>query len=154
MLPSVRPFKKEDQAKIYEIEVASFNDPWPSSFFTYIYGKAPDLFLVAVEKGEILGYVLGELRETMFSGVSYSSNMGHILNIAVKKERRNRGIGTLLIKEIENRFKGKGATQVTLEVRETNATARLFYKSRGFAEIGRVRAYYPDEDAIIMGKTL
>ena len=56
--------------------------------------------------------------------------------------------------EIENRFSGMGATHVTLEVRESNTTARSFYQDRGFTEIGRVRAYYPDEDAVIMSKTL
>jgi len=144
----------DDQARVNEIEVASFKDPWPTSFFTYIHGKAPDLFLVAEEGEEIVGYVIGELREIMFSGVSHRSKMGHILNIAVDKGWRRGGIGALLMEEIESKFRGKGATKVTLEVRESSTAARSFYQGRGFAEIGRVRAYYPDEDAVIMSKTL
>ncbi len=151
---SMRTYRKEDQARIIEIEVDSFPDPWPPSFFNYIHGKAPDLFIVAEEEGGVIGYVIGELREIMFSGVSHRSKMGHILNIAVEKGCRGRGIGTRLMEEIEGRFRGMGASQVTLEVRESNATARSFYKGRGFTEIGRVRAYYPDEDAIIMRKAL
>lgn len=151
---SLRTYRKDDQARVTEIEVASFPDPWPPSFFNYIQGKASDLFIVAEEGGEVVGYVIGELREIMFSGVSHRSKVGHILNIAVEKVRRGRGIGTRLMEEVEGRFSGMGASQVTLEVRESNATARSFYNGRGFAEIGRVRAYYPDEDAVIMKKSL
>lgn len=154
MSPSFRPYREEDQSRVNEIEVASFKDPWPTSFFKYIHGKAPDLFLVAEEGERIVGYVIGELREVMFSGLSHRSKMGHILNIAIDKGWRDRGMGTRLMEEIESRFREMGATQVTLEVRESNTTARSFYQSRGFTEIGRVRAYYPDEDAVIMNKTI
>ena len=86
MSPSFRPYREEDQARVNEIEAASFKDPWPISFFKYIHGKAPDLFLVAEEDERIVGYVIGELREIMFSGVSHRSKMGHILNIAVDRK--------------------------------------------------------------------
>jgi len=154
MSPSLRPFTTNDRARVLEIEVASFPEPWPPSFFNYIQGKAPELFIVAEDGGEIVGYVIGELREIMFSGVSHRSKVGHILNIAVDEGWRKRGIGTLLMEEIEGRFGRMDATRVTLEVRESNATARSFYLGRGFVEIGRVKAYYPDEDAIIMSKSL
>ncbi len=90
----------------------------------------------------------------MFSGVSHKSKVGHILNIAVDRDCRRRGVGTSLMEGIEERFRHMDASQVTLEVRESNATARSFYKRRGFNEIGRVKAYYPDEDAVIMSKNL
>lgn len=150
----IRPFRTEDLERVYRIEEASFREAWPKSFFTYIQGKAPALFLVAVEGGEIVGYVVGEMREIMFSGVPHRFKMGHILNIAVETSRRGMGVGTLLIEEIESRFRERSASKVTLEVRESNTAARLFYQRRGYREIGRVRAYYPDEDAVIMSKTL
>jgi ribosomal-protein-alanine N-acetyltransferase len=154
MSPSLRLFTEDDQARVLEIEGASFLDPWPPSFFNYIKGKAPGLFIVAEDGGKIVGYVIGELREIMFSGVSHRSKVGHILNIAVDEGWRKRGVGTLLMEEIEGRFGRMDASKVTLEVRESNATARSFYQRRGFAEIGRVKAYYPDEDAIIMSKSI
>lgn len=151
---SLRAYRSGDEARVMEIEVDSFPDPWPASFFNYILGKAPDLFVVAEEGGEVVGYVIGELREIMFSGVSHRFKVGHILNIAVDGGWRGRGVGTRLMGEIEDRFRGMGASQATLEVRESNSTARTFYRNRGFAEIGRVRAYYPDEDAIVMSRAL
>jgi ribosomal-protein-alanine N-acetyltransferase len=152
--PSLRIFREEDLPRVDAIEGTSFPDPWPTSFFQYIHGKAPDLFVVAEDGGEIVGYVVGELREIMFSGLSHMSKVGHILNIAVDKAHRKGGLGTLLMREIMRRFGEAKATKVTLEVRESNTTARAFYRGLGFNELGRVRAYYPDEDAIVMSKTL
>ena len=43
---------------------------------------------------------------------------------------------------------------MTLEVRESNTTARTFYVNKGYEDIGKVQAYYGDEDAIIMRKPL
>jgi ribosomal-protein-alanine N-acetyltransferase len=154
MSSSFRPFKAEDLSGVTKIEASSFPDPWPTSFFKYIHTKAPDLFIVAEGGDKIVGYVIGELREIMFSGVSHRSKVGHILNIAVDRRRRGKGIGAGLMSEIEEKFRGMGASQVTLEVRESNSTARSFYRGLGFTDIGRVRAYYPDEDAIIMSKNL
>ncbi len=149
----LRPFTEDDLPEISRIEAASFSEAWPDTFFTYNYRKDPELLLVAEDDEGILGYVVGEIREAMFSGRSYMSKMGHILNIAVNPERRKGGVGTKLMEEIESRFREAEATQVTLEVRESNSGAQGFYRGRGFSEIGRVRAYYPDEDAIVMCKT-
>jgi len=151
---SIRPFTREDLPRVSEIEVSIFPNPWPESFFTYNHEKAPDLFLVAVHEGRIVGYVVGEMREIMFSGVPHQFKMGHILNIAVDTGCRRMGVGTRLIDTIEDRFRERNASKVTLEVRESNSSARAFYQRRGYEEIGRVRAYYPDEDAVIMSKDL
>ncbi len=150
----IRSFREEDLEGIIRIERLSFKDPWPQTFFSYISRKAPDLFLVAEEEGVILGYVIGEVREVMLSGLPHRLKMGHIVNIAVAPERRRSGIGSMLMSEVERRFMERKATRSTLEVRESNSTARSFYKNLGYEETGRVRAYYLDEDAIIMTKSL
>jgi ribosomal-protein-alanine N-acetyltransferase len=150
----IRPFDSEDLDKVCRIEESSFMEPWPATFFTYMHGKASDLFLVAVAEGTIYGYVLGEMRDIIFSGVPHRFKIGHILNIAVDTKLRRRMVGFRLMEEIENRFKNRGATKVTLEVRESNTAARAFYLRCGYEEIGRVRAYYPNEDAVVMNKTL
>lgn len=150
----IRPFREEDLEGVIRIERLSFKDPWPWTFFSYMSRKASDLFLVAEEEGVILGYVIGELREVMLSGLPHRLKMGHIVNIAVAPERRRSRIGSMLMEEVERRFLEKGATRSTLEVRESNSSARSFYKHLGYEETGRVRAYYFNEDAIIMTKNL
>ncbi len=151
---TIRPFKPGDLERVTKIERASFNDPWPTSFFIYMQEKTQDLFLVAVDEDKIAGYVVGEMREIMFSGIPHKFKMGHILNIAVDKGDRRRGIGNRLMEAVEMRFRDRKATKVTLEVRESNISARSFYSRRGYEEIGRVKEYYPDEDAVIMSKNL
>jgi ribosomal-protein-alanine N-acetyltransferase len=149
---SIRPFKIDDLRDVNEIEKDSFSDPWPSTFFYYLYNKASHLFLVAEVEGELVGYIIGEIREAMFGGCSERLKTGHIMNIAVNKELRNQGIGSRLIEMIEKGFREKDASQAVLEVRESNKLAKTFYVEKGWNEIDRVRAYYSDEDAIIMRK--
>ena len=44
-----------------------------------------------------------------------------------------------------------GSAAITLEVRISNAAARQFYRSYGFAEAYRRRGYYQDgEDALVL----
>lgn len=150
----VRTFMVNDLDSILSIERESFDDAWPKNFFIYMYQKTPELFLVAVQEGEISGFVIGELREIMISGVSHKFKVGHILNIAVEKTKRRRGIGNQLMDEVEERFKRYGASRATLEVRESNVAAKRFYLTRGYREIGVVDAYYRNENAIIMSKNL
>ncbi len=151
---TIRPFREEDLEEIIRIERLSFKDPWPPTLFSYMSRKAPDLFLVAEEEGAVLGYVIGELKEVILSGLPHRLKMGHIVNIAVAPERRRRGVASMLMEEVERRFLERKATRATLEVRESNTSARIFYKNLGYEETGRVRAYYLDEDAIIMTKNL
>ena len=149
----IRLCRREDLEHIQAIETTSFPDPWPLTIFGYILDRTPHLFLVA-EENELVGYIVGEIRELIISGISHRSKAGHVMNIAVEKEWRERGVGSLLLDEIEKRFKERDTQQVTLEVRESNTTARTFYVNRGYGDIGKVRAYYGDEDAIIMRKPL
>ena len=150
---SIRRFRPGDLDRVREIETASFRDPWPRSTFTHIHGKAPDLLLVAVLGGEVVGYTVGEL-ELSPDGIPHRFKRGHILNIAVDASHRREGVGAHLLGEIEDEFRERNATEVTLEVRESNISARSLYKHMGYEETGRSEAYYHDEDAVIMSKAL
>lgn len=71
-----------------------------------------------------------------------------ILSVAVHPDFRRRGIARRLIEWGRQRCPG----EVFLEVRESNASARYFYESMGFTEIGRRPEYYtdPPEGAVVM----
>ena len=72
--------------------------------------------------------------------------------MAVRPEFRGKGIGKALISELLSLCSKDGITSFTLEVRESNIVAQNLYKSFGFIEEGKRKAYYSDnnEDAIIM----
>ena len=65
------------------------------------------------------------------------------------------GPGQRAARRGRDRAAAAGGTRLVLEVRDDNATATAFYESRGFAEMGRRRAYYRDgAAAVVLGKKI
>jgi ribosomal-protein-alanine N-acetyltransferase len=97
---------------------------------------------VAVEDGRLVGYLLAR----------QAADEAEILNLGVAPAARRRGIGRALVREGLAALAGRGASQVFLEVRASNAAARALYAEFGFGEVGRRREYYrrPVEDAIVL----
>lgn len=100
------------------------------------------LVLLVQEAAEILGFIAG--RDT--------AGDWEIENIAVEEWTRRQGIGSRLLKAFLHQIRCIGATNVFLEVRESNRGARAFYDKWAFAEVGRRRGYYrhPEEDAVVL----
>lgn len=71
-----------------------------------------------------------------------------VLTLAVAPELRRRGLARELLKTLLN----LSDVNVFLEVRESNSSARMFYKSMGFQEVSIRYGYYdsPPESAIVM----
>ena len=69
-----------------------------------------------------------------------------ILNLAVARSARRRGIGAQLLHAVLR------PGRWFLEVRESNRVAREFYRRAGFAEAGERVRYYrnPDEKAVVL----
>lgn len=145
-LIKIRELKAEDINSIMSIQYKCFTDPYPISLLRRLHLMHPEGFLVAEVSGIVAGYLIGVIRW---------SNIGHVLAIAVDPAFRRQGIGTLLMKEIIDRFKKKEVKTVRLEVRKSNLGAQLFYKKLGFLERGEMPLYYEDgESAIAMELSL
>lgn len=79
------------------------------------------------------------------------------MNIVVKKDKRQEGIGSKLLNEIFEIAKQQKAQSITLEVNENNQPAIKLYQKFGFEQVGLRKKYYHNKDnAIIMSllKTL
>ena len=89
-------------------------------------------------------------------GVWLSFEEGEIMNVAVRKEYRRKGVAGRLMKELLSRAEKRGAARFILEVREGNLPAIRLYESLGFLHAGRRRNFYSDpaEDALIMIKEI
>jgi [ribosomal protein S18]-alanine N-acetyltransferase len=87
----------------------------------------------------------------LFSGEVVVDEL-QIDNLAVAERWRRRGIGGALLKSALSQASGLGARAATLEVRSTNATARVFYEKEGFTPVGLRRRYYadPPDDALLL----
>jgi ribosomal protein S18 acetylase RimI-like enzyme len=83
--------------------------------------RDPDLFLVAEdESGEVIGTVIG----------GFDGRRGMMYHLAVVPQHRNKGVASLLVKELEARLRQKGCTRSYLLVLPSNQTAIDFYEKR------------------------
>lgn len=104
--------------------------------------------LIARENGEIVGFIVGMIY------LDRKAVNGHILTIDVSPSHRRRGIGQLLLKEMESIFAKKGVQACLLEVREDNVAAISLYRKVGYKEIGRLENYYGNAHGIYLKKVL
>ena len=142
----IRLFASDDVYKVADITHTTLREAYPISFFLSVARYWPEGFMVAVEDGEVIGFILGA-----FSGVRQS----RILMLAVRDQYRNRGIASTLIRSFISSSMLKGADSVILEVRVSNTTAIQLYTQLGFKMTGSLRAYYRDgEDGLRMQMVL
>ncbi len=84
--------------------------------------------------------------------LNYMQEDGHLMNLAVRPEVQNLGVGSaLLIKTIEF-AEQQGVKRITLEVRPSNTAARRLYHKFGFEQVGIRTKYYSEtnEDGLIL----
>jgi len=139
----VTPAIKADLNKIVEIERECFSSPWSyQAFLQELKHNYSYLWVAKDVRFEIVGFICFWL--------IYEE--AHILNIAVRKAFRGKGIGSLLIKKMISFVKKRGAKWIRLEVRVTNKGAISFYEKLGFERVIVRPRYYFDtgEDALVM----
>jgi [ribosomal protein S18]-alanine N-acetyltransferase len=138
----IRELRERDIPEILKIERMSFSSPWSELAFSQEICKPHAFSKVALLQEKIIGYLC----------VNLIFDEGHILNLAVHPDFRRQGIATKLLKEILNAAGGKGCEVFYLEVRGSNAEARMFYERLGFRIAGVRKNYYvsPVEDASLM----
>lgn len=148
---SIRSASPNDIAAIVRIEKTSFSDPWSGNSFQTLIGRDEVLFDVAsvAENGT------GE-RVVGFSVAYVAADQAELANVAVDADLRRAGIGGRLLEHVMRTTASRGAREIFLEVRISNAAARAMYAARGFAEVGRRVKYYvkPVEDALVLRRTL
>jgi len=143
----IRPARTGDVLSVGLIERESFADPWGSREFTSALEAPQTIFLIAEnDEGVVEGYVIAMA----------VADEAEVLNLAVRPALRSRGIGGRLLDAALVEVNSRGAEQIYLEVRESNAAARALYASRGFEVAGRRSKYYrkPVEDALVLRRGL
>lgn len=125
-----------------EIEQQCFHDPWSENALREELDNERNLFLVAEEQGNVLGYV----------GCQTVLDEGYITNVAVTPSARRRGIARALLQKLAEHAQIRGLAFVTLEVRQSNSAAIALYAGQGYERVGIRRGFYcdPREDAVLM----
>jgi len=90
--------------------------------------RDPDLFLVAESAGQLVGTVIG----------GFDGRRGTVYHLAVDPAFRRRGIGTLLMGELEGRLRSKGCIRAYLVVRPENDGAARYYSAIGWGPLDDV----------------
>lgn len=87
--------------------------------------RDPDLFLVAEMDGQLVGTVLG----------GFDGRRGIVYHLAVDRGYRQKGIGTALMEELEDRLRAKGCLRCYLLVVAGNEEAARFYEVHGWEKM-------------------
>jgi len=140
-----------DLQEVVKIESQSFPEPWSMAMFYHELVLPYSHFYVMREnsheekKGEMVAY----------GGFWMVKDEAHITNFAVRREYRNRGIGTEFLGILLEKAKNLGAKMATLEVRASNMAGQRLYEKWGFRKVRVRKGYYAytGEDAIVMEKT-
>jgi [ribosomal protein S18]-alanine N-acetyltransferase len=108
--------------------------------------------MLAEDEGALVGFaMLRPRRGRRLSG----PRGGELLALAVVPERRQQGIGRVLLAEIERCARAARMRELRLSTATTNVVARHLYASAGFAAVAYDRRSYPSGHvALEMAKLL
>jgi len=143
----VRPAIAADLMTITDIESQSFSNPWQHDTFRSLLKQERAKVWVAEEAGSgVVGYTV----------LWWVLDQGELANLAVRRDRRKRGIGSILLNVAITHAETQGVESLFLEVRMSNQPAYRLYADRGFSQISIRKDYYqnPLEDARILLKSL
>ena len=140
----VRKMQPEDLLQVCEIEKDNFSLPWSEKSFLESMERDDTLFLVALDREEVAGYL----------GCYCVAGEGEITNVAVKSSYRRQGVGGKLLETLYEEAKALHTQEFFLEVRESNEAAIGLYSRQGFVKGGVRKNFYeqPVENAVIMWK--
>ncbi len=138
----IRWMIRRDMAEVLDIEQESFEFPWYEDDFIRCLRQRNCIGMVAEYGDRVVGFMIYELHKTRL----------HILNFAVASEYRHRDVGRQMAEKLISKLSSQRRTEISLEVRETNLPAQLFFKQLGFRATAVMRSYYEDspEDAYLM----
>ena len=138
----IRWMIRRDMPEVLGIEQAAFEFPWLEEDFIRCLRQRNCIGMVAEQGERVVGFMIYELHKTRL----------HILNFAVASDTTRRGVGEQMVGKLIGKLSSQRRTRITLEVRETNLDAQLFFKESGFRAVSVLRNFYDDspEDAYLM----
>jgi ribosomal-protein-alanine N-acetyltransferase len=138
----IRWMIRRDMPEVLRIEEASFEFPWSEDDFIRCLRQRNCIGMVAEHDDRVVGFMIYELHKTRL----------HILNFCVHPDFRRGSVGSQMVRKLVGKLSHQRRTRIMLEVRETNLSAQLFFRSLGFRAISVLRDFYEDttEDAYLM----
>lgn len=135
-----------DLKNIKDILQTEFDDFWNYNILEEELNLSNSYYLVAKSENELENEIVG------FAGIKVVLDEADVMNIVVKKSKRNNKIGSLLLEHLISLAKNLNCKSLSLEVNEDNLPAINLYKKFGFEQIGFRKNYYEDKNGIVMIK--
>ncbi|MDE2399109.1 MAG: GNAT family N-acetyltransferase [Burkholderiales bacterium] len=128
----VRPVRRADLDQVIDIDATvtglEKRKYWASVFRRYGSAeRAEQQFLVALQGGRVVGFIIGEVRDWEFG----SPPCGWVFAIDVDPRARLGGIGTRLLQAISERFRSAGVRQLRTLLALDNTLILSFFRSQG-----------------------
>ena len=138
----IRWMIRRDMPEVLQTEQESFEYSWTEEDFLRCLRQRNCIGMVAEQGERVVGFMIYELHKTKL----------HILNFAVHPSYRRHSVGNQMVAKLISKLSSHRRTRITLEVRETNLPAQLFFRAQGFKAVRVLRAFYEDsgEDAFLM----
>lgn len=137
----VRWMIQRDLAQVVAIEQASFDFPWNEEDFRGITVRRNCIGLVVDAtdprcdcESRIRGYMVYELLKTRIN----------LLTLAVHPKHRRQGVGCLMLNKLKGKLSTHRRYKLTVDVRESNLDAQLFFRSCGLLATRVERYHFPD----------
>jgi ribosomal-protein-alanine N-acetyltransferase len=152
----LRQFKPSDLDEVIRINRECLPENYTTLFFMNIFRRFPKTFIVAIDDGETVGYIMCRIETGIPSfKILGITKKGHVISIAVLPEHQKKGLGFALVQEAMHSMVGYTAKECYLEVRTSNLPAIELYKKLGFEVTRTIKNYYADrEDAFVMARHL
>ena len=139
----IEPMADADVKEVLRIEQQSFSTQWPSN-----------AFYQEIHDNKLAHYFVGRIgnRVVAYGGIWVILEDSHVTTIAVSPEFRGRKYGEVMLLRLLDEAIERGASWMTLEVRESNAVAQALYRKYGFTTVSTRKGYYSDnnENALVM----
>ena len=138
----IRWMIRRDMPEVLQTEQESFEYAWTEEDFLRCLRQRNCIGMVAEQGEKVVGFMIYELHKAKL----------HILNFAVHPQYRRVGVGAQMVAKLISKLSSHRRTRITLEVRETNLPAQLFFRAQGFKAVRVLRGFYDDsgEDAFLM----
>ena len=132
-----------DIGDVLRVEALCFSTTWPRNAF---HNELTD--------NKLAHYFVGRFEDEIiaYGGLWVILEDAHITTVAVDPAHQGRKHGERILIHLLDEAIDRGASWITLEVRESNTVAQKLYKKYGFAIVNTRRGYYSDNDenALVM----
>ncbi len=138
----VRWMVRRDFPEVMAIEQACFEFPWDEKDFETCLRQRNCIGMVAEHEGRVVGFMIYEIPK----------NRIHLLNIATAPEFQHQGVARQMVQKLIGKLASQRRTKISLEVRETNLPALVFFRALGFLAVQTLKNHYHEtnDDAYVL----